>query len=72
MEVFVTSLAMLRRLLVRVGPYIFLEIVLPGGTLVALLLYLYRHRKSSINLGSLLRSAIPSTALFARGGSSPA
>jgi hypothetical protein len=32
----------LGRLLQRAGPYVVLEIVLPGGTLFALLLYLYR------------------------------
>ena len=30
----------------RVGPYLMLEILLPGGTLMALLLFLYRHRQS--------------------------
>ena len=30
------------RLLQKAGPYVVLEIVLPGGTLFALLLYLYR------------------------------
>jgi len=33
---------MLRRLLPRIGPYLLVEIVLPGGTLFALLLYLYQ------------------------------
>jgi hypothetical protein len=32
----------LYRLLRRAGPYVVLEVVLPGGTLFALLLYLYR------------------------------
>jgi len=32
----------------RVGPYLVLEIVLPGGTLFALLLFLYQNRKLSI------------------------
>ncbi len=31
-----------RRLVQKAGPYVLLEIVLPGGTLFALLLYLYR------------------------------
>jgi hypothetical protein len=30
----------------RVGPYLMLEILLPGGTLLALLLFLYRRRQS--------------------------
>lgn len=32
-------------LLKRAGPYVVLEVVLPGGTLFALLLYLYRSGK---------------------------
>jgi hypothetical protein len=28
----------------RFGPYLFLEAVMPGGSLLALLLYLYRSR----------------------------
>jgi hypothetical protein len=31
----------------RVGPYLVLEILLPGGTLFALLLFLYQSRKLS-------------------------
>ena len=30
----------------RLGPYLMLEILLPGGTLLALLLFLYRRRQS--------------------------
>ena len=29
------------------GPYIIIELVLPGGTLISLLLYLYRRRIAS-------------------------
>jgi hypothetical protein len=29
----------------RLGPYLILEILLPGGTLLALLLFLYRRRR---------------------------
>ncbi len=32
----------------RVGPYVVLEILLPGGTLFALLLLLYRTRTVSV------------------------
>jgi len=28
----------------KLGPYALLELIMPGGTLLALLLYLYRHR----------------------------
>ena len=44
------------RVLQKAGPYVVLEVVLPGGTLFALLLYLYRT-------GQLVRAA----ALLARG-----
>jgi hypothetical protein len=37
------GLDMLRWLFPRIGPYVLMEIVLPGGTLFALLLYLYRR-----------------------------
>jgi len=30
----------------KLGPYVMLEILLPGGTLLALLLFLYRRRQS--------------------------
>jgi hypothetical protein len=35
--------AVLRRLTKQVGPYVLLELLLPGGTLIALLLFLYRN-----------------------------
>jgi hypothetical protein len=34
------------RALSRVGPYLAVEVLLPGGTLIALLLYFYRRRSS--------------------------
>jgi hypothetical protein len=39
------SLGLLRRVAQNFGPYLVLEIVMPGGTLLALLLFLYRRRK---------------------------
>jgi hypothetical protein len=38
-------------------PYLALEIVLPGGTLLALALYLYRNRKIFFGPMSILRPA---------------
>ena len=38
----------LRRYGQRLGPYLMLEILLPGGTLLALLLFLYRRRRPDI------------------------
>jgi hypothetical protein len=46
MEFLFIGLEALRRLAPKLGPYLLLEIVLPGGTLVALLLYLYRRGNS--------------------------
>jgi hypothetical protein len=31
----------------KLGPYALLELVMPGGTILALLLYLYRHRRDA-------------------------
>lgn len=44
MEIVIVGLELSRRLLSRVGPYLAVEIILPGGTLLALVLYLYRRR----------------------------
>ncbi len=58
-----TTLTELGRLLRRAGPYVLLEIVLPGGTLFALGLYLYRNGQLRslldvpANMGGLLRCA---------------
>ncbi len=43
MEWVMSGLGMLRRWGRRLGPYLMLEILLPGGTLFALLLFLYRR-----------------------------
>jgi hypothetical protein len=68
METLFIGLEMLRWLLSRLGPYVLLEIALPGGTLLALLLYLYRRRNSSIGRDlplPPLRTAMASTPTFA-------
>jgi hypothetical protein len=36
--------AALRRIARRLGPYLLVELLLPGGSLVALALFLYRQR----------------------------
>jgi hypothetical protein len=46
MEIVIFVIAVLRRMLQKAGPYLMVEIVLPGGTLLAVALALYRHRKS--------------------------
>ncbi len=35
------------RALAKLGPYALLELLMPGGTILALLLYLYRRRVSA-------------------------
>jgi hypothetical protein len=47
MEIVTGILAMLRRWGQMLGPYLMLEILLPGGTLMALLLFLYRRTQQS-------------------------
>ena len=44
METIAIGFELARRGLFRAGPYLLLEMVLPGGTMVALLLYLYRRQ----------------------------
>lgn len=45
MEIVTFVIEALRRALQKAAPYVMLEIVLPGGTLFALALAVYRHRK---------------------------
>lgn len=45
MQFVVRSVAVTWELARRLGPYLMLEILLPGGTLLALLLFLYRRRR---------------------------
>ena len=52
MEIAINWLGVLRRLGQKAGPYLVLEMLLPGGTLFALLLFIYRRRKSGIGAGT--------------------
>jgi hypothetical protein len=45
-------------MLKKVGPYLAIEILLPGGTLIALLLYLARQRKVFSSRVSIFGPAI--------------
>ena len=45
MQAIIGWLGILRRVGQKAGPYVLLEMLLPGGTLFALLLFLYRRRK---------------------------
>jgi hypothetical protein len=47
----------LRRYGAKLGPYVLLEVLLPGGTLFALLLFLYQRWK--LGAGSLAAGARP-------------
>lgn len=44
MEIVMLGLEIVRHLASRIGPYFVVELVLPGGTLLALLIYLYRRQ----------------------------
>lgn len=46
MEIVIYLLEPLRRFGAKVGPYVLLELLLPGGTLFALLLFLYQRLKA--------------------------
>ena len=41
------GVGLLREFAEQLGPYVMLEVLLPGGTLIALLLFLYRRRKAA-------------------------
>jgi hypothetical protein len=43
-DILLNPFATLRRLVQKLGPYLLLEILLPGGTLFALLLFVYQRR----------------------------
>jgi hypothetical protein len=45
MQMVLIALEILRRAGRKLGPYLLLEILMPGGTLLALLLFLYRRGK---------------------------
>lgn len=47
MENVIDLLEPLRRFGVKLGPYVLLELLLPGGTLFALLLFLHRRWKAN-------------------------
>ena len=53
MQRVIDRLELLRRYGQKLGPYLMLEILLPGGSLFALMLFLYQRRKVGIGHGSL-------------------
>ena len=64
MQTVMSGLGILRRFGQKLGPYLMLEILLPGGTLVALLLFLYQRRKFDIGRVAS-RTAVAMTRTFA-------
>jgi hypothetical protein len=56
MPIVMSRLGMLRRLGQEWGPYLMLEILLPGGTVLALLLFLYR--RSGLDIRSMVSRAM--------------
>ena len=53
MEIVMIGAEVLRRALCRCGPYLFVELLMPGGTLLALLMYLYRRQAAKEEPGTL-------------------
>ena len=47
MQTVANWLGLLRRLGQKAGPYLMVEMLLPGGTLLALLLFLYRRKENA-------------------------
>ena len=57
------KLAALGWLLRKVGPYLAIEILMPGGTLIALALFLYRRRNAASDGTTLALQAMATRAL---------
>jgi len=64
METLVRVWGLLRQIGQRAGPYVMLEIVMPGGTLLALLLFLYQRWQPEIG-GFAQRSVLAVTRALA-------
>jgi hypothetical protein len=48
MQIVLSYFGILRRFGQKFGPYLMVEMLLPGGTLLALLLFLYQRRKPDL------------------------
>ena len=59
MQNFIDLLEPLRRLSAKLGPYILLELLLPGGTLFALLLFLHQRVKANAGNFATLQASPP-------------
>jgi hypothetical protein len=66
MEKVMLGLARVAQLVTKWGPYLMIELVMPGGTLLALLLFLYQRRNGKLDAGegqgpfAMLRALIAS------------
>jgi hypothetical protein len=61
MQVVIELLELLRRFGAKLGPYVLLELLLPGGTLFALLLFV--HQRLKANAGTSPARPVPPPAL---------
>ena len=52
MQIVISWLGILRRVGQKAGPYLLVEMLLPGGTMLALLLLLYRRRNPDAGRGA--------------------
>lgn len=68
METIAKNLKNVADLAQKAGPYLLLEILLPGGTLFALLLFLYRSRTSGVPFGRVAPPAVVHAIESARRG----
>lgn len=60
MQFVLSQFELLRRFGAKLGPYVLLELLLPGGTMFALLLFLYQRWKLSAgSLPTLIGAASP-------------
>lgn len=57
MDIVRNSLEWLGRAGRRLGPYVMLEVLMPGGTMLALLLFLYRRWQSAAKVNLPLEPA---------------
>ena len=64
MQIVLIGLEILQRAGRKLGPYLLLEILMPGGTLLALLLFLYRRGK--LHAGTRARTALTLSRVLGR------
>ena len=63
MEIVVIGVEILRRAFCRCGPYLFVELLMPGGTLLALLMYLYQRQAAKKRLRNPVESTCGRTTI---------